>query len=738
MRTTKELENAVREYQKGKSEYFDQIYEMSYGYLYTCVIHIVKNEETAMDMLQETYMEISRSILQLKEPEKFLSWAAMIGKRKCFAYLKKENYMLASELEGEDGEEFFDTVSDSEELIPESILQDQEKQRLVREIIDGLSSIQRLCIIGFYYNGEKQEEIAEELGIPVNTVKSHINRAKAKIKAEVIELDEKKGTRLYAMAPFLVLFFAQEAKACQIPEMPEELKQAVKEAGKSETKTGETTSMKQEGDNGEEKKNSGKKKLAAGVVASVMIAGLAVTVMVVSQNRDKDAVIIQEEIVEDSLEETNSADTTVTEVPETVTEPPVTVTEAVEEETSNEDSEENNKPKVFGKYDEIRGAAAGLMVVRQGEKWGAVTYDDQTVVPLEYEFACTTPNKEGQTFFGNQGEYKVFDKNGTEIFKTDRTIKSVSEGVVFIEEASQDTYEYNYQYVKLDGTVLYEPGYPGVYEQCGAVGFQEGYAVCYADDKENTLSVNGELFSVYDARYQKNHPPKEEDSNTSGGGSMTDSGGWCNTYPIGAIYQGYYVSKGLPFEDTATCYYIYNIQGTEEYEIDMKDLYQYAGYDETDTSVSWQINSINQEGNACYSYGTIMSISLIKGDERKTYLIDLAKQGSEENSWGDAETVFTEEAVLAQGEYIELSDEKYWLYSADGKWGYIDHQGTVVAAFDDASAFANGKAMMITEGQAHFIDEELNVSAEGIPADSVAAIGEIYQVITGEECQIVQ
>ena len=209
MRTAKELENAVREYQKGKSECFQEIYEISYGYLYTCVIHIVKNEETAMDMLQETYMEISRSILQLKEPEKFLSWAAVISKRKCLAYLKKENYLLASDLETEDGEEFFDNVSDSEELIPESILQDQEKQRLVREIIDGLSDIQRLCIIGFYYNGEKQEEIAEELGIPVNTVKSHINRAKAKIKEQVIELDEKKGTRLYAMAPFFVLFFAQ-------------------------------------------------------------------------------------------------------------------------------------------------------------------------------------------------------------------------------------------------------------------------------------------------------------------------------------------------------------------------------------------------------------------------------------------------------------------------------------------------------------------------------------------------
>ena len=177
---------------------------------------------------------------------------------------------------------------------------------------------------------------------------------------------------------------------------------------------------------------------------------------------------------------------------------------------------------------------------------------------------------------------------------------------------------------------------------------------------------------------------------------------------------------------------------TEEYEIDMKELYKYAGYDESDTSISWQINSINREGNACYSYGTIMSISLISGDTTKTFLIDLAKVETSENEWGSEIKVLTEEAVLAQGEYIQLSDETYWLYSADGKWGYIDHEGNVVATFDDASSFTNGKAMVITDGQAHFIDEELNVSEESMPADSVSTIGEIYQVICGEEWQLVQ
>ena len=233
MKTPPELQKAVAEYQNGNSEAFNTLYEQSYKYLHTCVIHVVKNEDMAMDMLQETYLEISKSISQLKNTEDFLSWAAMIANRKCFAYLKKQKDVLLSSKDGEgrDSEDgtsnYFDNIADNEAFIPETILQDKEKQRLIKEIIDDLNDMQRLCVIGFYYNEQKQDEIAEELGIPVNTVKSHLNRAKAKIKEAVVDLDVKKGTRLYSVAPFMALLFKEEAQACIVRPMSKGLASAV-------------------------------------------------------------------------------------------------------------------------------------------------------------------------------------------------------------------------------------------------------------------------------------------------------------------------------------------------------------------------------------------------------------------------------------------------------------------------------------------------------------------------------
>ena len=99
------------------------------------------------------------------------------------------------------------------------IMQDKEKQRLLREIIQTeLTEMQKLCIIAYYYNEQKQSEIAKELGIPKNTVKTNLSRAKAKIKEGVLDLEKKKGTKLYSITPFMLLLFKDEVYAAVVPQ----------------------------------------------------------------------------------------------------------------------------------------------------------------------------------------------------------------------------------------------------------------------------------------------------------------------------------------------------------------------------------------------------------------------------------------------------------------------------------------------------------------------------------------
>lgn len=218
MEPTEKLKQAIIDYKNGSKDAFTILYEESRNYVYVCIYKIIKDcdnaPEAINDLMQDTYMEISRHISQLEKEERFLSWAGIIATRQCYAYLKKNRkYLLLSE-----GEDTLDKLVEDEKLIPEAIMQDREKQRLLREIIDTkLTPMQRLCVIAYYYNEQKQSEIASELGIPENTVKTNLSRAKAKIREGVLSLEKREGTRLYSVAPLLLLLLQEELRECMVP-----------------------------------------------------------------------------------------------------------------------------------------------------------------------------------------------------------------------------------------------------------------------------------------------------------------------------------------------------------------------------------------------------------------------------------------------------------------------------------------------------------------------------------------
>ena len=219
MEPTPALKQAIKDYKDGKAQAFDVLYNESSKYIYTCIYNVMCGNDNAQDaindIMQDTFVEISRYISQLKDEEKFLSWAGTIATRKCYSYLdKNEKYVLLNE-----EDVTFDTLADNDDIIPEEIMQDREKQRLLREIINTeLTKMQKLCVVAYYYNEQKQSEIAKELGIPENTVKTNLSRAKAKIKDGVLNLEKNKGTRLYSVVPFMLLLFKEEVYAAVVPQ----------------------------------------------------------------------------------------------------------------------------------------------------------------------------------------------------------------------------------------------------------------------------------------------------------------------------------------------------------------------------------------------------------------------------------------------------------------------------------------------------------------------------------------
>ena len=211
------LTAAVISFKNGNTAAFDTIYNESKRYIYYTILKTVGDKETADDIMQETYLDVYRSLNSLENPAVFKVWAAKIAQHKISRYFLKKNPELFST-----EEEMDDVVGDITEedmgALPEDAMINKEVQRLIGEIVDGLPENQRSAILSFYYNQMSIAEIAEAMGVPENTVKTYLFRGKNKIKDGVLEIEKKHGTKLYALplAGLLGLLFTEEAKAAVV------------------------------------------------------------------------------------------------------------------------------------------------------------------------------------------------------------------------------------------------------------------------------------------------------------------------------------------------------------------------------------------------------------------------------------------------------------------------------------------------------------------------------------------
>lgn len=209
----KELFVEVQRLKDGTSQNYNRLYELSEKYIYKIINDIVKNHHTTEDLMQEAYIQIYNKLDSLQEAKAFYVWAGRIATNLTLRHVQKyRKETLVAETEDGDTDFIFEKATDDKEcFIPENVLMDREKQRLISEIIDNLSVEQKLSVQYFYYEEMSVRDIAEVMGCSEGTVKSRLNYARKSIKDAVIELDVKHGTRLYSLSslPLFWLVFRE-------------------------------------------------------------------------------------------------------------------------------------------------------------------------------------------------------------------------------------------------------------------------------------------------------------------------------------------------------------------------------------------------------------------------------------------------------------------------------------------------------------------------------------------------
>lgn len=194
-----------------------ELYTKTNRELFKLIRSIVRNEDDANDILQDSFIKCFAKLRDLEHPERFMPWMKRIAANTAKDYLKKKKPMLFTELSSDEDEGEIDFEEYHLEALPDVAMDRRETQRLMQEMLPVLSEDQRLVVGLYFYQQMSIKEIAAFLQCSENTVKSRLNYAKKKLKAKVLDL-EKKGTKLYSLSPmgFLVWLLRMDAD-CAAP-----------------------------------------------------------------------------------------------------------------------------------------------------------------------------------------------------------------------------------------------------------------------------------------------------------------------------------------------------------------------------------------------------------------------------------------------------------------------------------------------------------------------------------------
>ena len=209
------ISHLVEKIKKGDNKSFEKLYKLTEREVWFTCISFLKNETTAQDIMQETYITAFLKIQSLEKSSQIRSWLNRIAVNKCKNYLKGKG-----EIQLDD--EIFENqaIVDERISIPEEYISDKAKREIILSIMqEVLSDVQYQTVVMHYFNEMTVDEIAEVFECSRGTVLSRLNYSRAKMKTAIEDYEKKSGDKLHGVVvvPFFTTIFKEEAKSLAVP-----------------------------------------------------------------------------------------------------------------------------------------------------------------------------------------------------------------------------------------------------------------------------------------------------------------------------------------------------------------------------------------------------------------------------------------------------------------------------------------------------------------------------------------
>ncbi|SMO40911.1 RNA polymerase sigma factor [Solitalea koreensis] len=169
-RVTLSEEELVRALHAKQKIAMDALYAMYSAALYGIISRIVQVDEEAEDVLQEVFLKIWNNGAYYDSTKgRLFTWMANIARNQAIDKIRSKSFK--NEVKNQDLEDNVDTIDVFKNL---SMSPDHIG---LKDLLNKLKPEHKIVVELVYFNGYKQQEVADELDIPLGTVKTRLRMA---------------------------------------------------------------------------------------------------------------------------------------------------------------------------------------------------------------------------------------------------------------------------------------------------------------------------------------------------------------------------------------------------------------------------------------------------------------------------------------------------------------------------------------------------------------------------------
>ncbi len=168
----------IAAYLKGDEKAFEILVKRYLKPIYSFIYKNIGNPEAAEDITQETFVKVWKNLKKFKHDKKFSTWIFTIAKNASIDFLRKKKPTVSLDL--------YEPVDC--EVSPEQKAYNKSKENFLTNSLIQLSPKYKEVFVLKYQNNFTFRKIAEELGKPINTVKSWHRRGLLALRKQMAQI----------------------------------------------------------------------------------------------------------------------------------------------------------------------------------------------------------------------------------------------------------------------------------------------------------------------------------------------------------------------------------------------------------------------------------------------------------------------------------------------------------------------------------------------------------------------